>query len=208
MDWTQDFCLSCDRQTSNGAYCSQSCRLTDIEQAGSGSPTVLMATAPVSRTFSPSTYSSDGLNAASGFYLPPPIDFAACRSSSGNPKTTRSTRTAPTSPTTYTSAFKLQTSSQGQYPSTKASAAYPSAYPRVRSPIFSSLLESSNGKMNCFDGNVSERHLTPSSSGISLSSMRSVSSCQSLSDQARAQLQIYHSSFDSTRDLKRRATMG
>ena len=207
MEWTQDFCLSCDRQTSNGAYCSQSCRLMDIERAGSDSPTALMATAPVSGTISTSTYSFAGLHAGTGFYLPPPIDFATCRSSNGYPKSTISTGTAPTSPTTYTLSSKSQMS-HSQYPSTKAPTAYPSAYPQVRSPMLSPLLQTSNGKMNCFGGNVAERNLTPSSSGMSLSSMRSVSSCQSLSDQARAQLQVYHSSFDSTRDLKRRATLG
>lgn len=206
MEWTQDFCLSCDRQTSNGAYCSQNCRLMDIERAGSDSPMFLTAAASASKTISSSTYSSTGLNAGSGFYLPPPIDFAACRSSNWYPKSTISTRTAPTSPTTYTSSKSQM--AHPQHSSTKAPTAYPSADPRARSPTLSPLLQASNAKMNCLGGNVSERNLTPSSSGLSLSSMRSVSSCQSLSDQARAQLQIYHSSFDSTRDLKRRATLG
>lgn len=29
-EWSLDFCLVCDRQTSGGAYCSQSCRLSEL----------------------------------------------------------------------------------------------------------------------------------------------------------------------------------
>ncbi|TGZ77625.1 hypothetical protein EX30DRAFT_387153 [Ascodesmis nigricans] len=45
MEWSHDFCLSCDRQivtTDHGAYCSQACRLADVEQScisSSPSPT-------------------------------------------------------------------------------------------------------------------------------------------------------------------------
>ncbi|KAF2771208.1 hypothetical protein EJ03DRAFT_36728 [Teratosphaeria nubilosa] len=37
MDCFQDFCLSCDRASTTGAYCSQACRLADMERA-TGSP--------------------------------------------------------------------------------------------------------------------------------------------------------------------------
>ena len=40
MDCFQDFCLACDKQC-EGSYCSQSCRLADLEKApcsGSASP--------------------------------------------------------------------------------------------------------------------------------------------------------------------------
>ena len=37
MDWSPDYCLSCDRQTEGGAYCSQACRLADLEKAKSPS---------------------------------------------------------------------------------------------------------------------------------------------------------------------------
>ncbi|EED20318.1 conserved hypothetical protein [Talaromyces stipitatus ATCC 10500] len=37
-DWSLDFCLVCDQQTSGaGPYCSQSCRLADLDQNGSES---------------------------------------------------------------------------------------------------------------------------------------------------------------------------
>ncbi|KAJ5160634.1 uncharacterized protein N7482_007638 [Penicillium canariense] len=30
-DWSLDFCLVCDRQTSGGPYCSQTCRLAELD---------------------------------------------------------------------------------------------------------------------------------------------------------------------------------
>jgi hypothetical protein len=38
MDWSHDFCLYCDRQTTEGIYCSQACRLADLEKAGNTEP--------------------------------------------------------------------------------------------------------------------------------------------------------------------------
>lgn len=35
--WSLDFCLVCDRQTLGGAYCSQTCRLSEIDSCSSGS---------------------------------------------------------------------------------------------------------------------------------------------------------------------------
>jgi len=85
MDWSPDFCLACDRQSSTGAYCSQACRLADIEKAGSE---------PVSPTSSapPASWASSCLGTGSGFYLPPAVDFAAYKSSSmaASPATFRS----------------------------------------------------------------------------------------------------------------------
>jgi hypothetical protein len=37
MDCFQDFCLACDKQ-STGTYCSQSCRLADLERATPSTP--------------------------------------------------------------------------------------------------------------------------------------------------------------------------
>ncbi|KAJ5138087.1 hypothetical protein N7526_004320 [Penicillium atrosanguineum] len=31
-EWSLDFCLACDRQTSGGPYCSQSCRLVELDR--------------------------------------------------------------------------------------------------------------------------------------------------------------------------------
>lgn len=47
MDCFPDYCLTCDKQITDGIYCSQTCRLTDLERAGS-TPTSPMAMQPVS----------------------------------------------------------------------------------------------------------------------------------------------------------------
>lgn len=44
MDCFQDFCLNCDRQAAGGLYCSQSCRLADLEKANSPSSPTSMST--------------------------------------------------------------------------------------------------------------------------------------------------------------------
>ncbi|KAL7267233.1 hypothetical protein RUND412_010189 [Rhizina undulata] len=75
MDWSPDFCLSCDRQISqsgHGAYCSQSCRLADLERASCSSTSSSPQTAATS-----SSWASSNLGSGSGFYLPPPLNFAA-----------------------------------------------------------------------------------------------------------------------------------
>jgi len=78
MDWYPDYCLSCDReisQSGHGAYCSQSCRLADLERAscrsGSSSPQA-GATSSSSPSWSGPTLPNSG-----GFYLPPPLNFSA-----------------------------------------------------------------------------------------------------------------------------------
>lgn len=37
MEWSLDFCLVCDRQTFGGAYCSQACRLAELDGFSMGS---------------------------------------------------------------------------------------------------------------------------------------------------------------------------
>ncbi|KAL1853883.1 hypothetical protein Plec18170_005275 [Paecilomyces lecythidis] len=37
MEWSLDFCLVCDRQTCGGAYCSQACRLAELDGFSTGS---------------------------------------------------------------------------------------------------------------------------------------------------------------------------
>lgn len=81
MDWSPDYCLSCDRQISqsgHGAYCSQSCRLADLERASCNSGSSSPQTAPVS--------SWQNSNTGAAFYLPPPYIFPAMsRRQSGSP---------------------------------------------------------------------------------------------------------------------------
>ena len=71
LDWSPDYCLSCDRQSVNGgAYCSQSCRLADLERASGGSST---ASSPQASPTSWTTPTPQG----NGFYLPPALNFPA-----------------------------------------------------------------------------------------------------------------------------------
>jgi hypothetical protein len=84
MECFNDFCLSCDRQIAeNGVYCSQSCRLADLEKN---------STAQAPSQLSSSASSSSSSN--SGFYLPPAVNFSAYKGSS-------SSQAAPASPYHY-----------------------------------------------------------------------------------------------------------
>ncbi|KAF3077787.1 hypothetical protein TWF225_000879 [Orbilia oligospora] len=64
FEWSLDYCLSCDREAPNGAaYCSQACRLADMERASCSS--------------SPKTATSTSTSGApGGFYLPPALNFS------------------------------------------------------------------------------------------------------------------------------------
>lgn len=96
LTWSLDYCLACDKQTQGEIYCSQSCRLADLET----SPTWSTPTSP--------TTSSNDSNRGSGFYLSPAINFAAYKIS---PIThTLNSTTNTTSP--LTSYFPSHTSSQ------------------------------------------------------------------------------------------------
>ena len=66
LSWSLHYCLACDKQTQGEAYCSQSCRLADLETSSTWS-------APISPTAPNSSQSSTN----SGFYLSPAINFAA-----------------------------------------------------------------------------------------------------------------------------------
>ncbi|MCJ1361684.1 hypothetical protein MMC16_000784 [Acarospora aff. strigata] len=92
MDWSPDFCLACDRQSSSGAYCSQACRLADIEKAGSE---------PVSPTSPrpPASWASSCLGTGSGFFLPPAVNFAAYKPPSMASSSSATFRTPSTSAT-------------------------------------------------------------------------------------------------------------
>ncbi|KAF2809629.1 uncharacterized protein BDZ99DRAFT_33104 [Mytilinidion resinicola] len=113
LDWSHDFCLSCDRQIAEGAYCSQACRLADLEKAGTSEPQT-----PMNFSSSAASYASS----SAGFYLPPAVNFAAYKSTS--------TRldSAPTSPSYYSTSTTLSS-----YFHTPASTGYASASPPKRS---------------------------------------------------------------------------
>jgi hypothetical protein len=85
MEWSHDFCLSCDRQMEGGTYCSQACRLADLEKAGQQQSAQLSSSAS-------STSSSNN-----GFYLPPAVNFSQYKA----PSTSRGFDMAPPSPYHY-----------------------------------------------------------------------------------------------------------
>jgi len=76
IEWSPDFCLVCDRQISEGAYCSQACRLAELEKGRSSEPATpgLHFSTSASST---SSYASSTLVNPSGFYLPPAVNFTA-----------------------------------------------------------------------------------------------------------------------------------
>jgi len=97
-----DYCLACDKQTAGETYCSQNCRLADIETSSTWSGT----TSPSRAGPSPTCTSSDS-NQGSGFYLSPAINFAAYKSPI--PSTSQTTSQPASPPSSY---FPTHTSSQ------------------------------------------------------------------------------------------------
>lgn len=88
MEWSHDFCLSCDRQIAEGGtYCSQACRLADLEKAGSMEQTSSQLSSSASSTSS----------STRGFYLPPAVNFSALKT----PTASRGFDLGPSSPHHY-----------------------------------------------------------------------------------------------------------
>ncbi|KAL5120477.1 hypothetical protein ACEQ8H_001495 [Pleosporales sp. CAS-2024a] len=84
--WSNDYCLSCDRQMSEpSAYCSQACRLADLEKAGRTHTSQLSSSAS-------STASSNN-----GFCLPPAVNFSAYKA----PARSKGFDVAPATATAY-----------------------------------------------------------------------------------------------------------
>ncbi|PGH13807.1 hypothetical protein AJ80_06195 [Polytolypa hystricis UAMH7299] len=71
--WSLDFCLVCDRQTLGGAYCSQTCRLAELDACSTGSEPSSPTTGPQNAWSS--TRNENGLG-----LLGPAIDFTAYKS--------------------------------------------------------------------------------------------------------------------------------
>jgi len=89
-----EFCLGCDKQSSQGAYCSQACRLFDVEKGRSSStttPTQFLSSFTHTTTTSPSWLPKLNTNR---FSLPSTFDFTPYQNKP----------TSPTAPSTPTSA--------------------------------------------------------------------------------------------------------
>lgn len=76
LNWVPDYCLACDKQTECETYCSQSCRLADLEKSSNWSGSA----SPITPT-----WTSTDSNRGSGFYLSPALNFAAYKPSQITP---------------------------------------------------------------------------------------------------------------------------
>lgn len=97
MDCFHDFCLACDRESTNGTYCSQACRLADLEKAASSSPTSpgLPSSSPPQQQPSSSSWASSHLGSGSGYFLPRAYKFPDQHpTSSSRPTSTSNDRQA------------------------------------------------------------------------------------------------------------------
>ncbi|KAI9886880.1 MAG: hypothetical protein M1823_001316 [Watsoniomyces obsoletus] len=192
--WSPDFCLACDRQTTGGVYCSQACRLADLERASpSVSPQASTgldawpSAAPVSGLPSSSlplaSLSSLG---SSGFYLPPPIDFSAYR------------RQPPSSSSSGSTERVLRQQQQPQQQRDQRHD-YMSTHP------WPERLNDRDHQHHYHHG-TTRPSLHSSSSQTSLVSLQSSSTVDDsrLSEETRTELRAYASCFDRLRDLKQR----
>jgi hypothetical protein len=179
-EWFHDYCLYCDKQTLGGLYCSQACRLADLEKPestpASPSSTTRDSDSTWRLTSSSREVASFSTRNSTRFELPPSFNFEKYRASSRLESPPLSPRSA---------------GSQQSQPSQKVT------HPTTTQTSTSSYSQSRN------------RSLNTSSSRSSLSSVTSAgSSTQGLSEHAISQLQDYSNSFDHTRDWKRRVTLG
>jgi len=70
MDCFHDFCLGCDRESANGPYCSQSCRLADLERATTSPPS-----SPTSPSLARSRSTSQSTTSPAAYVLAPAYKF-------------------------------------------------------------------------------------------------------------------------------------
>jgi hypothetical protein len=184
MDWDHDVCLSCDNQTHDGEkFCSQACRLADLERAGYSEPPTPASLPNNNSSWHSWQMPSSNTNTSTSrhhFQLAPPLNFSAYRQ---NPNL----ESPPASPRSRMSARSQSTSYFSQH---SASLTMTSSTTSAR---------------------PSGRGLTLSPSRTSLSSVSSSGSASTtpgLSEQTLNQLRDYSGAFDTVRDWKRRVTFG
>jgi len=156
MDWDHDICLSCDRQTADGEkFCSQTCRLADLERAGQSEPAT-----PSSLSAQSSGWTSWQLPAASAsvrpqFQLAPAVNFSAFKSSAN-------VESPPASPRSRMPARQHSTSYFSQPTTSSTAYAQPSSRGLTSSPSRSSLssISSSMTSSTVATPGLSEQALT------------------------------------------------
>ena len=162
MEWSHDFCLSCDRQIVEGTYCSQACRLADLEKAGSTEQSSQL-----------SSSASSTSSSSNGFYLAPAVNFSALKT----PTRSRGFDFGPSSPQHYYSsnngAYFAQTASS----STATATASRQTQQRSLSPSSS---------------HSSLQSTTQSASGISQQAASQLNSYVRSFDQVRDMKRRYH----------------
>ncbi|KAF3907229.1 hypothetical protein ABW20_dc0102537 [Dactylellina cionopaga] len=143
FEWSLDYCLTCDREAPNGAaYCSQACRLADMERASCSS--------------SPKTATSTSTTGApGGFYLPPALNFSTLTRSSHEHATGSPIRSTSTwIPTNAPNGRKGSAGSSNLHPSPSRTSL--SSMPSQHSPFEQSYLSEKalrelNDYANAFD---------------------------------------------------------
>jgi len=181
MDWSPNYCLNCDKQTAEPHYCSQACRLADLEKSAFSAPVTPSLDYSSSSPYSTLSFSATATNRSNiQIQLPPAFNFAAYRQGSS-----AATYSPPSSPRSSATSSQQNYSTAKYYTSSHSPALHRSAseYP------------------------PRQRSLNTSTSRSSLSSIASTST-SGLSDQALSELQKYSNSFDHMRDYKRRVTLG
>lgn len=118
LDWSLDYCLACDKQTSGEAYCCQSCRLADLDR----SPCLSEPESPRNLEFS-SDPQSTMPRRSPGLQLEPAYDFAAHRTTivSSGEKNQRASARATTQFSTSTVSLPSHPSSRSLTPSSSRS---------------------------------------------------------------------------------------
>jgi len=82
MDWDHDTCLSCDRHIADGEkFCSQTCRLADLERAEPATSSSLPTGAPAWMSWQLPT--STASTSRPQFQLAPAVNFSAYKNSNG-----------------------------------------------------------------------------------------------------------------------------
>lgn len=96
MDCFHDFCLACDRESTTGPYCSQACRLADLEKATSSSPTSPDFPSSSSSHRQQPSWASSTSGSGSGYFLPQAYKFPD-PSANGSQHSTQQERQSPPS---------------------------------------------------------------------------------------------------------------
>ncbi|KAL2362831.1 hypothetical protein RJZ56_004261 [Blastomyces dermatitidis] len=101
--WSLDFCLVCDRQTLGGAYCSQACRLAEMDgcatTAADSEPSSPTTTTPVASPWTAQGYQHQHQHQQpSALYLGPAIDFSGYKFPGSSSSSSSSSSATPSMP--------------------------------------------------------------------------------------------------------------